>query len=104
MVWPSRYGARVCLLEPIAELIAQTDGNNIIRNDLFDFAPLRSWAKGRVVLIGDAAHAAMPNLEQGGAQAIEDSWVLSEVLATSKIASLRPTKFASNGFPEFTTL
>lgn len=72
------------MLKPIGELIAQTDGNNIIRNDLFDLAPLRSWAMGRVVLVGDAAHAVMPNLGQGGAQAIEDSWVLSETLATSK--------------------
>lgn len=72
------------MLEPVAELVAQTDENNIIRNDLFDLTPLRSCVKGRVVLIGDAAHAMMPNLGQGGAQAIEDSWVLGEVLATSK--------------------
>ena len=72
------------ILEPITEVIAQTDGNHIFRNDVFDLAPLKSWVRGRVVLVGDAAHAVMPNLGQGGAQAIEDSWVLSEMLTTSK--------------------
>ena len=72
------------LLEPIAALIAHTEVTHIIRNDLIDLAPLKSWARGRAVLIGDAAHAVLPNLGQGGAQAIEDSWVLGEMLASSK--------------------
>lgn len=50
---------------------------DIIRTDLYDFAPIRSWHGGRVVLLGDAAHAMTPNLGQGGAQAIEDAWVLA---------------------------
>ena len=72
------------LIEPVVELIAQTETSQIIRNDLFDLVRLKSWTKGRAVLIGDAAHAMLPNLGQGGAQAIEDSWVLSEALATTK--------------------
>ena len=75
------YGS---LLEPIAALIAHTQVTHIIRNDLIDLAPLKSWAQGRSVLIGDAAHAVLPNLGQGGAQAIEDSWVLGEMLASSR--------------------
>ncbi len=38
------------------------------------------WHRGRVVLIGDAAHACPPTLAQGGAQALEDATVLSELL------------------------
>jgi 2-polyprenyl-6-methoxyphenol hydroxylase-like FAD-dependent oxidoreductase len=38
------------------------------------------WNRGRVVLIGDAAHACPPTLAQGGAQALEDAAVLSELL------------------------
>ncbi len=38
------------------------------------------WNRGRVVLIGDAAHACPPTLAQGGAQALEDSAVLAELL------------------------
>jgi 2-polyprenyl-6-methoxyphenol hydroxylase-like FAD-dependent oxidoreductase len=38
------------------------------------------WHRGRVVLIGDAAHAVPPHLGQGAAQAIEDGIVLSQAL------------------------
>ncbi|WP_191971765.1 FAD-dependent oxidoreductase [Streptomyces luteolifulvus] len=39
------------------------------------------WAHGRVVLVGDAAHASSPNMAQGVAMAVEDAQVLAEVLA-----------------------
>jgi len=39
------------------------------------------WHRGRVVLIGDAAHGATPHCGQGAAQAIEDGIVLAEELA-----------------------
>ena len=38
------------------------------------------WNRGRVVLIGDAAHVCPPTLAQGGAQALEDALVLAELL------------------------
>ena len=38
------------------------------------------WHRGRVALIGDAAHACPPTLAQGGAQALEDAAVLTELL------------------------
>jgi 2-polyprenyl-6-methoxyphenol hydroxylase-like FAD-dependent oxidoreductase len=41
------------------------------------------WNRGRVVLIGDAAHACPPTLAQGGAQALEDAAVLTELLLSS---------------------
>ncbi|AZM61349.1 MULTISPECIES: FAD-dependent oxidoreductase [unclassified Streptomyces] len=41
----------------------------------------RTWARGRVVLVGDAAHASSPNMAQGVAMAVEDAQVLAEVLA-----------------------
>jgi salicylate hydroxylase len=43
--------------------------------------PTRRWARERVALIGDAAHAMAPSAAQGGAQAIEDAWVLAAELA-----------------------
>jgi 2-polyprenyl-6-methoxyphenol hydroxylase-like FAD-dependent oxidoreductase len=39
------------------------------------------WYRGRVVLIGDAAHSGTPHLAEGAAMAIEDSVVLAELLA-----------------------
>ena len=53
----------------------------LVRTDIFDFAPLRSWHRGRVVLTGDAAHATTPNLGQGACQAIESAYVLAQTLA-----------------------
>ncbi|EFC86741.1 FAD-dependent monooxygenase [Parafrankia sp. EUN1f] len=40
------------------------------------------WNRGRVTLIGDAAHSCPPTLAQGAAQALEDASVLSELLLT----------------------
>jgi 2-polyprenyl-6-methoxyphenol hydroxylase-like FAD-dependent oxidoreductase len=41
-----------------------------------------NWSHGRVVLIGDAAHATAPVWAQGAALAIEDALLLAELLAT----------------------
>ena len=43
---------------------------------------IERWSQGRVVLVGDAAHATAPVWAQGGALAIEDALVLAELLAS----------------------
>ncbi|MGB6181053.1 MAG: FAD-dependent monooxygenase [Rhodococcus sp. (in: high G+C Gram-positive bacteria)] len=42
-----------------------------------------NWHRGRVVLIGDAAHSCPPTLAQGAAQALEDAQVLTELLLSA---------------------
>jgi 2-polyprenyl-6-methoxyphenol hydroxylase-like FAD-dependent oxidoreductase len=42
------------------------------------------WYRGRVVLIGDSAHATSPHVGQGAAQAIEDGIVLAEELSSDR--------------------
>ncbi len=46
--------------------------------------PLHRWNKGKIILIGDAAHGTLPYLAQGAAMAIEDAVTLGEVLALRK--------------------
>ena len=48
---------------------------------LFHRPPLGRWSKGRVTLIGDAAHALVPHHGQGANQSIEDAVVLATQLA-----------------------
>ncbi len=69
--------------EPVPEIIDRTPADEIVRLDLHDLAPIDRWHRGRVVLIGDAAHAMTPNLGQGGAQAIEDAYALAQALHQS---------------------
>ncbi|WP_166973331.1 FAD-dependent monooxygenase [Brevibacterium atlanticum] len=61
----------------VGNCIRATSAENILRHDIYDLAaPLRSFSRGRTVLIGDAAHAMTPNLGQGAGQAIEDAATL----------------------------
>lgn len=59
---------------------------------LHDFPPLQRWSAGRVVLLGDAAHAMLPHQGQGANQAIEDAVTLAHCLATAAAGDvgLRP--------------
>ncbi|MFC8182076.1 FAD-dependent monooxygenase [Rhodococcus sp. NPDC057297] len=58
------------------------------------------WHRGRVVLIGDAAHCCPPTVAQGGAQALEDSLVLAEmVLATDEISETVLEAFTARRLP-----
>lgn len=73
---------------PIPELIAATDPSNLWSDVADDRRPLRHWVKGRVTLLGDAAHPMTADLGQGACQAILDAWVLAEELAgTSDVTS-----------------
>jgi salicylate hydroxylase len=47
---------------------------------LYDRPPLAAWGKGRVTLLGDAAHPTLPFVAQGAAGAIEDALALSRHL------------------------
>merc|ERR1719362_2405299 len=70
----------------IHHIIRATRDDEIQQRDLFDRPPsvLKPWTDGPVALLGDAIHAMMPNLGQGGCQAMEDAIVISEELSPLK--------------------
>eukprot|EP00960_Hanusia_phi_P010786 316389-Hanusia_phi.AAC.1 len=70
--------------EEVFKVLDATPEESIEQRDLFDRPPslTKSWSKGHVTMIGDAVHPMMPNLGQGGCQAIEDAYVLSEILGS----------------------
>lgn len=65
---------------PIPQLLDMTGDDQIIWNDIIDLKPITQFAFGRIVLLGDAAHATTPNLGQGACMAIEDAATLANAL------------------------
>uniref|UniRef100_A0AAU2VF90 FAD-dependent monooxygenase n=1 Tax=Streptomyces sp. NBC_00003 TaxID=2903608 RepID=A0AAU2VF90_9ACTN len=64
--------------DPIPAVLEAAEGGPVLRNDVHRIAEaLPAYHRGRVALIGDAAHAMAPTLGQGGNQAIEDAIVLA---------------------------
>ncbi len=67
--------------EPIPQIIAALHPGELLHQDVEELVePLPTFDRGRVALLGDAAHAMTPNLGQGGGMAIEDAVVLASLL------------------------
>ncbi|MCT7660448.1 FAD-dependent oxidoreductase [Mycobacterium deserti] len=77
--------------DPIPAVLAATDPDGVLRNDLYDRDPARQWARGPAVVVGDAAHPMRPHLGQGGCQGLEDAAILARFVA---LADDLPTAFA----------
>jgi len=76
---------------PVNELINATRQEQLLHNDILDVVPIKQFAFGNIVLLGDAAHATTPNLGQGACMAIEDAVVLANCMVTEN-DSLRAFK------------
>ncbi|TDQ54484.1 FAD-dependent oxidoreductase [Actinorugispora endophytica] len=57
----------------VGGLIAATAPDRLVRHDVYHLpGGLPGYVRGRVVMVGDAAHAALPTMGQGAATALED--------------------------------
>ncbi len=65
----------------VTGLIENAPDGQIFKWALYSREPLETWTKGRVTMLGDAAHPMLPYLGQGATAAIEDGLVLGRALA-----------------------
>ncbi|KAL3938779.1 MAG: hypothetical protein SGARI_001612 [Bacillariaceae sp.] len=70
----------------VHDILLATQEHEIEQRDLYDRPPSmrKPWTENHVALLGDGVHAMMPNLGQGGCQAIEDAFVLAQELGVAK--------------------
>lgn len=64
----------------IRDVLAQATPERSLAQGIWTTPRLRSFVRGRVVLIGDAAHAMTPNLGRGACEALVDAVTLAELL------------------------
>jgi 2-polyprenyl-6-methoxyphenol hydroxylase-like FAD-dependent oxidoreductase len=83
---------------PVPQLIAATPDGEILKNGTYDRPPVRRWGRGRVTLLGDAAHPTTPNLGQGGCMAIEDAAVLARCLCETEDVAAALRAFEARRF------
>jgi FAD-dependent urate hydroxylase len=69
----------------VLRLVDALDPGATNRIPIHDHEPVDRMARGRVALLGDAAHSTAPDLGQGGCQAMEDALVLARCLTTTNV-------------------
>jgi 2-polyprenyl-6-methoxyphenol hydroxylase-like FAD-dependent oxidoreductase len=64
----------------VPEYLASLERDDQVICSAMEWAEFEKWHTGRVVLVGDAAHASSPMMGQGGCMAMEDACVLAQEL------------------------
>jgi 2-heptyl-3-hydroxy-4(1H)-quinolone synthase len=72
---------------PVCEVLAEIDSPEQLHFSAIEEVVHEPWGRGRVVLIGDAAHAMSPNMACGAAMAFEDSLVLADLITQDGAAA-----------------
>ena len=71
----------------VQQVLARLEEESILHHELFETPRLRSYVRGNVALLGDAAHAMGPFLGRGACEALVDGVTLGESLAASATSS-----------------
>ena len=83
----------------VQEYLASLEHDEQVHCSAMEWMDVSEWYTGRVVLIGDAAHASSPLMGQGGCMAMEDAWVLAEVLRSAATVESALSNYASRRKP-----
>lgn len=69
---------------PIPELLAATNESDMLLHPVYKMRPMKTWSRGRVTLLGDAAHPIEPSLGMGASLALEDAVILARCLQSEE--------------------
>ena len=73
--------------DPIQEILENTSNDHIIYDNLYELKPLTPLQAGNILLLGDSAHASIPNIGQGASQAAEDAVYLAKWMENEETVS-----------------
>jgi 2-polyprenyl-6-methoxyphenol hydroxylase-like FAD-dependent oxidoreductase len=83
----------------VQEYLASLERDDRIICSAMEWLELKKWHTGRVVLVGDAAHASSPMMGQGGCMAMEDACVLADELRAGTTVESALASFVSRRKP-----
>ena len=85
---------------PLASLVEQTPDEHLQRWEIHDRKPLKQWSKGRVTIVGDAAHPTSPYAAYGAGMSIEDGYFLAAELERVDAGADAQVRAALQAFEE----
>lgn len=84
----------------VRELISKSPASNLQRWEIRDRPPLAQWSRGRVTLVGDAAHPTSPYAAYGAGMSIEDGYFLARELDRVDIADTTAVEKALQAYED----
>jgi len=81
-------------------MIDETPREHLQRWEIRDRPPLKQWSKGRVTLLGDAAHPTSPYAAYGAGMSIEDGYFLARELQAVEMSDTAAVKAALQRYEE----
>jgi 6-hydroxynicotinate 3-monooxygenase len=86
--------------ETVRDLIERTPSDHLQRWEIRDRPPRKQWSKGRVTLVGDAAHPTSPYAAYGAGMSIEDGYFLARELSACDLDDTNAVRQALQAFEE----
>jgi 6-hydroxynicotinate 3-monooxygenase len=84
----------------LQSLVENTPRENLQRWEIKDRPPLKQWSKGRVTLLGDAAHPTSPYAAYGAGMSIEDGYFLARELVAGDVSNPQFVKKALQAYED----